>query len=304
MPQASVICDGVPIFTPETACHENCPILSKTRHIVIPKGVCATVEWSLRHPDGKTADLTTCFSETSQSISGSISVNDPVDPLVKVRVGECDGAGAILEVSGTVQDNATGTIRFTIPQDVYNNAGIYVLSMAIVDSTTEAPIFIDTGLLSVEVGLFGSLTQTNAPPTLADIRLHLRDTPVENDLTDDVEYDTAEILNAIVMPIHQWNAEPPPVAAFTCRTFPYKFYWRQAVVGELLRVAAHHYMRNNLKINHGGISGNFKDKYKEYLALAESYRLEWKEFVTMKKIELNASLGFRSVSSPYASNNF
>lgn len=306
MPQTSSVCDGTPVWTPEQSCHEGCAILSKVRHIVIEKGICATVEWGLRHADGKTADLSLCFpteSSASVSVSGSVSessVSDVVtEPLIKIRLGDCDGAGTIYEVTGTVADAKTGTIRFTLPKEIFNLAGIYIMDMAMVDATTKSPLFIDNGILSVETGLWGDTTQRTGPPTLSDIRIHLRDTPLENDLLDDVEFDVAEVINAIVYPVHQWNEEPPPVAPFTCRTFPYRFHWRQAVVGELLRISAHHYMRNNLKLNHGGLQGNVKDKYQEYLALAESYRLEWKEFIDKKKLEINAGLGMKTLGSPY-----
>lgn len=300
MPQTSSICDGVPVWTPEQACHEGCAILSKVRHVLIPKGVCATIEWGLRHPDGKTADLSLCYS-TNESLSFSASESaEAMEPLIKVRIGDCDSSGTIYEVTGSVADEKTGTVRFALPQQVFNLSGIYIMDMAVVDPITEAPIFIDNGLLSVEAGLFGSTTQRTGPPTFSDIRIHLRDTAVENDLLDDVEFDTPEVVNALVYPIHQWNEEPPPVAVFTCRTFPFRYHWRQAVAGELLRIAAHHYMRNNLKLNHGGLEGNIKDKYKEYLVLAESYRTEWKEFITRKKIEINAGMGSSSLGSTYS----
>lgn len=294
------LCDPAAIYTPETSHHEGCLLLSKIRHVLIPKGVAAIVEWGLRHQDGATADLTLCFP-VETSLSGSLSVSDPaIPPLVISRIGECDSAGTILEREGGVEDAKTGTVRFALPKAIYNNAGIYLMNIAIVNATTKAPLFIDSGILSVESSLFGDNTQRTAPPTLSDIRLHLRDTPLENDLLDDVEFDTAEVINALVYPISQWNEEPPPVAAFTCRTFPYRFHWRQAAVGELLRVAAHHYIRNNLKLNHGGLQGNLKDKYEEYLGLAESYRLEWKDFIDKKKLEINAGMGIHSLGSTYS----
>ncbi len=295
--RSDAVCDDLRVWTPEQSCHEGCPLLSKIRHVLIQKGVCATVEWGLRHPDGKTADLSLCFpSETSISTSVSAVADDP---LIKVRIGDCDGTGAIYEVTGTVADAKTGTIRFTLPKEIFNLAGIYIMDMAVVDAANLAPLFIDNGMLTVETGLFGDTTQRNGPPTFSDIRIHLRDSALENDLLDDVEFDTAEVVNALVYPVRQWNEEPPPVAQFTCRTFPYRFNWRQAAVGELLRIAAHHYMRNNLKLNHGGLQGNLKDKYQEYLALAESYRLEWKDFIDKKKLEINIGLASRTLGSPY-----
>lgn len=300
MPQENVLCDQPNIFTPETACHEGCPILSKVRHIVVPKGVCAIIEWQLRKQDGSAVDLSACFPGAENSES-SVSVGKDPAEAVKARFADCDGTGSILQIAGIVSDAEAGKIRFAVPQGIYDSAGIYVMSMAILQQVgdVQSPIFIDNGLLSIEGTLWGNTTQGTQPPTLGEIRMHLRDTPIENDLLADVEFDSQEIIGAITRPVRQWNETPPPVAPFTCRTFPFRYHWLQAVVGELLRTSAHHYMRNNLKMNHAGLTGNFKDKFEEYMGVANQYTAEWKDFIIEKKIEINASMGFGSLSSPY-----
>lgn len=302
MPQSTTLCEEPNVFSPATACHEGCAILDKIRHVVIKKGTTAIIEWPLRHPGGAAVDLTYCFpTEQSTSVSQSLAGADAAE-AIKARFAACDG-GEVWETEGIVHDVTTGTIRFAVPSQIYQDAGIYAMDMAVIqiDGTTETPIFIDSGLLSVEGSMWGNLTQRTQPPTLNDIRLHLRDTHVENELLADVEFDAQEILGAIVRPIRQWNETPPPVACYTCKTFPYRYHWMQAVVGELLRTSAHHYMRNNLKMNHGGLTGNFKDKYQEYLAVATQYTTEWKTFINEKKIEINISGAFGSITSSYSS---
>lgn len=301
MSQKNQLCASPGIFAPDTACHEGCPVLSKIRHVVVPQGVCAILEWPLRHPDGRAVDLTTCFpQETSTSVSESKEGANAAE-AVAARFADCDGNN-ILEIEGAVHDYTTGKIRFAVPTQVYDTPGIYQLSMAILQEDSAGvrrPIFVDSGLLSVEGTLWGNRAVRTRPPTLGEIRMHLRDTAVENDLLADVEFDDQELIQALVRPIQQWNEIPPPVAPFTCNTFPFRYHWLQAVVGELLTTAAHHYMRNNLKMNHAGLAGNFKDRYREYLGLAERYRQEWKDFVTQKKIEINASMGMGSAHSAY-----
>lgn len=297
MGQKNTLCSGINCYTPEHNYHEGCEVLNKIRHVVVPKGVAAVVEWQLRHPTGDAVDLTECFPTESVSVSESATDNDHV---IRARFSDCDG-GVILERDGAVSDASTGKVLFAIPKGVYNESGIYVMSMGVVDKSSGTPLFLDSGLLSIETSLWGDVTKRTAPPTLSDIRNHIRDTPLENDeLLSDVEFDVSEIIQAIVWPIREWNEKPPPLAPFTCRTFPFRFHWMRAVVSELLRTAAHHYMRNNLKINHGGVSGNFKDKYQEYLEVSQLYRQEWLTFLEQKKAEININGGFASLDSPYS----
>lgn len=303
MPQVSALCDGVPVHTPEDSCHEGCPVLTKTRHVVIPKGAVACIDWPMRFPTGTGMDLSNCFpSEASISISESEA---GTSKEVRVRFAACDVSSNTLEVEGEIVEDAAaqGRVRANVPPAVYQEAGIYQMQFGIVDpgenGAADTVFAIDGGLLSVEGTLWGDTRQAVQPPTLNDIRMHLRDTPIENDLLADYEFDNDEVINALVRPIRQWNETPPPIAVHTCRSFPYRYYWLQAVVGELLRTAAHHYMRNNLKVQHGGVSGNIKDKYKEYMATAQMYRDEWLIFVDQKKVELNAAAAFGVTQSAY-----
>ena len=130
--------------------------------------------------------------------------------------------------------------------------------------------------------------------------MYLRDTVTENDLLDDVEYDDAEILFAVVQPVREWNEAPPPVAFFNCATFPYKHHWMKAITAELMRTAANHYLRNKMQSNQAGLALNDRDKNREYLELSQLYRQEWKDFVTREKIRINANLAMGTVLSDYS----
>lgn len=308
----SVCADGSPLLTPDTSCHEGCPVLTKVRHIVVPKGICPTIEWPLRAANGKAINLSLCFpvdadeesesSESSTSVSLSVPVPAGTTFAVRARFAECDNRGTIYERPGAVADAASGKVRFTLPKEVFDEAGINVMSVAIVSVDAEGvelPVFAERGLLSMEDSLWGNTGNRQSPPTLADIRMHLRDTGVENDFLQDVEFDADELVSALVQPIQYWNEVPPPIAYLTCRTFPFKYHWMRATVSELLKTAAHHYMRNNVNVDHGGVRGNFKDRFKEYLAVAKMYEEEWKVFVDEKKVSINAAGGRLNIGSPY-----
>lgn len=309
-PLSPPVCSDISYLTPSLNYHEGCPIFSKLRHIVIPKGTGGIVKWPLLRPDGKSADLSSCFSSSvtdsaSSSTSVSVSVSNPEESTIKTRFANCDKSNC-MEIEGAADNPAMGTVLFAIPAQVYTVAGIYYMDIAVVTTVAgvETPIFIESALLSVEDSLWGNTTQVTGPPTLADIRTVLQDSPVENELLLDYEFDIAEILSAIVRPIQQWNETPPPIARHNCATFPYKYHWLQGVAGQLLLTAAHGYMRNNLKVNHAGVQGNFKDKHQEYLQVAQAYIREWTEFITMKKVEINIAGACGSLPSAYSGRGY
>lgn len=301
-----VLCEGDNVIGPDQPCEEGCPILTKKRAVLADKGICAVVEWPLRYRNGKAVDLTGCFpvdspeeslsvSEMSTSVSVALS-----EGSIVVRFAGCDYNGNVYEVPGVASDAAGGKVRFTLPEEVFNTAGIYQMSIGVKNADGNV-IFQEPGILSVEQSLFGDLGQRTGPPTVRELRIHLRDNPIENDLLEDYEFDVPELMESIRHPIMQWNETPPPVARFNCATFPYTFHWRQAIIGELLRIAAHHYMRNEYQATHGGVSGNLKAKHRQYLELGELYSTEWRRFIRAKKVEINAGRAFGSLDSTYSS---
>jgi len=264
--------------------HEGCTILTKQRQVAVDKGVAAKIVWPLRFPDGVAGDL-----------------SDLTNPEIRVRFEDiCGNARLLGHMTATVTDAATGLISFDLPSEVYNMAGLYRFHIAVVNSAG-VPFFADRGLLSIESGLFGDISQATGPPTLQEIRLHMRDTAIENDLLADVEFDDTEIVAAIARPIQQWNETPPDIARHTCQTFPYRFHWLNATVGELLMTATHHYMRNKMKANAGGLSIDDKAKDRDYIQFAQLYSQEWQRFIITKKSEINLSRCYGSIGSDYGS---
>lgn len=293
--------DGNPILRPGLPTHEGCGIFTKTKMVSSKKGQCPVLEWVFLSVLGNAVDLNTVIdgvetSETSES-SLSISSADAAVYTAKSRFSDCDFGGTVFETKGTFINLAAGIVQFPLPADFGNLGGIYQVEVAILRD--DIPVLTNRLLWSVEEGMWGDMTKTSATPSLGEIRMHLRDTGVENSLLQDVEYDDEEIMHAIIRPVQYWNEVPPPIDVYKCRTFPFRYFWLEAICGELMRTAAHHYMRNNLSVDHGGVKGNFKNKYQEYLAYSAEYTQRWQQFVEVKKIEINAGLGFASLGSPY-----
>jgi hypothetical protein len=157
-------------------------------------------------------------------------------------------------------------------------------------------LFMDTGLVSVERGLFNNLNPTvMGPITVNEVRMQLRDTLVENQLLGQFEFDDTEIVHSIVQPIMYWNEIPPPIGYHTPYTFPYRYHWLRGTVANLLKIGAAWYLRNKMQTAHGGIQEDVLNRNREYTELAQLYDGEWKQFVEAKKVEINIQGGYGSI---------
>ena len=146
-----------------------------------------------------------------------------------------------------------------------------------------------------------NLTNINPGPlTVYEIRLAVRDVcPEMNFLLDTVEFSTEEIMWAIRRPIDYWNEIPPPLGHFTPLTFPFRYFWLEAVVGELLRTVAVWLRRNDLDYTAAGVTIDDRKKWPTYLQMAQERQAKWEKFVRDKKIEMNIEGGYRSLGGYY-----
>lgn len=275
-----VVCsDLVSLSASESVAANGCPVVTKARTVIMDQNTAPTIQWEFRNRDGKAVDLSNCTGAF-----GDVVVRF-VDPM--------SACAEPVQVDAAVTDGPAGTIAFTPPTSVANNPGIYMMQIGLLDNSGNLT-FVNTGLLSVERSTFGGWTTgATGPLTLNEVRIQLRDTAIENDLRDNVEYDDTEILHSIAQPIMYWNEVPPPIAYFTPATFPFRSHWLRAVCANLLRIAATWYMRNKLQITHGGAQDDDRNRDNPYLQLAQLYQQEWVDFVNDKKLSINIQ-GFYS----------
>ena len=125
--------------------------------------------------------------------------------------------------------------------------------------------------------------------------------PEFNTLLEDVEFSDEDIMFAMIRPIREWNETPPDLSgsggSFTQNTFPWRDYQMRATIGYLLNAAAIHQQRNQFNYSAGGVSIRDKDKATPYLGISERLLGEWREFILLKKKEINANLCYGSVRS-------
>lgn len=172
--------------------------------------------------------------------------------------------------------------------------------------TCSLTIFVDDQLIAVHRYLLEisahDLYVSNGPLSIAEVRLHLRDTsPEVNYLLDDMEWSDAEIAAAIRWPVDQFNERPPPLdVRFTVYNFPYRYHWCTGASAMLMRTAAAWYRRNAQNRTSGGISINDRQRAEEYERIAAVRWQEYVEWCDQIKLALNAEAGFGIFGSELA----
>jgi hypothetical protein len=261
----------------------------KRRVAAIKAGQNATINLTLLDNDGNAVDLTSYDVVAS---SGSI--------LAKFKDSvTITAAAAVSSAACAVETAASGEISCVVPDAVKRQPGIYIGEFGVLDDSDNMT-FSNTLYVIVDQGLFGALDDSVGPPSMAEIRLFLRDYVQENELLDTVDFDGAEIAAAITMPVRFWNESLPPLPkTYNSQTFPWRYHWLMAICAHLYSIAGEHYRRNDLSYNAGGMAIADKNKHGLYEQKAAQMMDEWRMFVKTKKVSLNLDRGYSSFGSTY-----
>ena len=277
-------------------------------------------------PDTSTTGSTTCdtgssSSSSSSQPSSSSSSSSESTPSSSSSSEACDTYKIVFrmgeyltmchtEYEVTVIDAANGIVEVCFCPDDLNCPGIYFGEFALIDCSPECEdqddsVVIFSNRVYVHVGLNlwtarASGVSAAGPPSIAEVRLALRDSsPEESYLLDNVAFSDEEIMWAIIRPVQYWNEQPPPIGTHTTNSFPYRYHWLTAIAGELFLIVAEQQRRNNLQYAAAGVSLNDQDKELNYEKAGQLRLQRYYEFVKRKKAEINLSNAYGGLGSTY-----
>lgn len=313
-----VTCRGQHIIVPRTPREsvKGTAILTRTFTVEIRGQQQATIEYMMRDRNGTPVDLRNCLCQPDGS--SSISVSDSSESLacpcfykLVFRLAEYLSGGG-REFAVTVVDAENGVVSVDLTPEDTTTPGVYFGEFALVecdsdvsDNPTGDTTVVFSNKIYVIIGrnLWNNRMNCHAPvgpPSISEIRLHLRDTEAsESYLLDNVAFGDEEIALAIYMPVQYWNEIPPPIGTHTTATFPYRYHWLMAIAGYLFLTVAEQQRRNNLAYSAGGVQINDQNREPNYEQAAKTRLDEWKDFVKRKKAEINLSNAFGTVGSTY-----
>jgi len=254
---------------------------------------------------GETLDLTQypLIPIGSSSSSSSSSSDDEFSGVCITLKGWYTDATPYASRKAWIKDEADakiGVVRLDTGGDFSLKAGIW-LGMAVVwESGVQQRIF--PFYYEVQPNLRAAMV--SGALSTWEVRMAMRDMcPDGNFLLDSVEFSQEEIMWAIRRPIEYWNDALPPVAPFTVDSFPFRYQWLNATVGELLLMAALWMRRNDLDYSAAGLQIMDTKKWPDYHTLGTEKLDTWKKYVEEKKKSLNAEAAYGSLTG-YRSNPY
>jgi hypothetical protein len=245
--------------------------------------------------DGRPVNLTACTAAE--------------DFQVVLRLKEQLALGnqnAPIEAPATILVPEEGKVSVTLSSSATGVPGVYYGEMALISvaaQTSQQPCVIFSNTFSVVISrsTFSSVNQPGGPPSIAEIRLHLRDSaPGESYLLDSLMFDDAEIALAIARPVMYWNEIPPPIdAVYNTQSFPFRYHWLEGICANLFMMVAEQFRRNQFDYSAAGLSVNDQNKEASYERAGQMRWQAYREWVRATKASINLEGCYGEVSSTY-----
>mgnify|MGYP001237385863 FL=1 len=202
----------------------------------------------------------------------------------------------VLQIEGVYL--GAGIFRFNFTGEQTSRPGLFLADIQMLDAEDNVR-FLRKAYVSIEQNTLDGLSR-NEPLTIAEVRLALRDCPGANELLDDYEFSTSEIISCIRKPIDYFNEALPRVIHYNYNNFPFRYNWLEATVACLLKVIAHYYRKNRLPYSAGGVTIDRFNKSAEYQQLADNMWEKYEAWVRATKVGANIEQGFGSVEGGWS----
>lgn len=306
---------GTGVLTPVSAVGQNvisapistangAKVLTRMRAVTLTQGQCAAISWQLHDKDGNPVDLTPV---------GFGGETPPTDYKVVLQLKEQIALGygnTPLRIDATVTDAETGAVTASLTEPMVRYPGVYYGEMALIsipaaEEDRPCVIFSNTFSVIINRSTFGPASsgtdRAGGPPSIAEIRLHLRDSaPGESFLLDNLMFDDAEIALAITRPVMYWNEIPPPLdRTYTTQNFPFRYHWLEGICANLFMMVAEQFRRNQLDYSAAGMSVNDQNKEASYERAGQARWQAYRDWVRATKASINLEGCYSEVSSTY-----
>jgi hypothetical protein len=201
-----------------------------------------------------------------------------------------------------ITDGDNGTVSCVLDSSDVPYAGIWLGEFTVTqyasDDSAPDPEFTSVVVercscyLEVRISHKANAGKATRPLSIFEVRMAIRDRcSSDNAFLDSLEFSDTEIAYAMQRPIDYWNEALPPLPhyTYTYASFPYKYNWTEATVGELLKMAGNNLLRNDIKLSAGGVTLDEKGRAASYLSLGAQMVNEYKAWVAGKKYSLNVN---------------
>lgn len=293
-----VTCENQNAVTAPVTAINGQPAPTKMRAISITTGQAATINWQMHDKNGIPVNLSACEVSTPEN-----TLKVVFRMKEQVALGNQNPARSL---DATIVDAETGAVSVNLPTNMVGLPGIYYGEMALINVTTgnennPAVVFSNMFYVIINRSTFDTYTGAGGPPSIAEIRLHLRDSsPNESFLLENLMFDDAEIALAVSRPVQYWNEVPPPLdQVFNTQSFPFRYHWLEGICANLFLMVAEQYRRNQLDYQAGGMAVNDQNKEANYERAGQTRWQAYREWVRATKAAINLEGCWGEVTSNY-----
>jgi hypothetical protein len=307
------------VRSPEiTTRRDGTPVYRQIRAVEVTQGQKAYIELGILDHQGDPLSLAEFGFSVAPSLSSSSSSSEPIPgpssssdsslssatelPIVRFKVREAVGlcGNGIYSADAEIVSTEAGTVRVLVPECVRNVAGVYLGEFFVLDSAGDM-VHSNQTYVVVNRGLFVEGSSRQGPPTMQEIRNHVRDSDIsENFLRDNLNFDTPEIAESIVRPVLYFNdALPQNGTIYSTLNFPNRYFWLEGIIANLCQTITEYYRREHLPYQAAGMSVDDMRKFELY---EREYMIRWKNFTTWvqsEKVRLNNDQAYGEAGSPY-----
>lgn len=270
-------------FVPAATKVEGRSAVKRRRAVAGPAGVPLSVAWTMVNANGDALTLTGLTTPTAK-----YKAIDAV-PI---------GGEPWVEYAGTVSGN---TVTLPIDATLLASPAVLTVDVAVLDAGVM--VAANRFFLYVDRSGWAATQDDFGPPSVDEVRLHMRDSgPEDNIWLDSEEFDLAEVANAVEKCVRHWNEAMPPIdQKYRTATWPWRVNLLDGVAAYLYRMAARHYRRVHLPYQAGGLAVDDKNKAQEYEAIAADLWKRFDDWVGDQKTKLNAEAAMGTLGSAYGS---
>lgn len=240
--------------------------------------------------------------------------NYSITPVVAARFRESTGGCSTVHeavdctLELTADQTAAHAVNIPLPVAMGDLPGVFrgQFSLRTADTNEERLrnefwVLVERGFWTVEGA---APSADRGPPTLAEVRLSVRDHPGANRLLGDYEFDPAEVGFALTSAVQTYNNEFPPLPhQYRLTTINFPGCWRRQLLtgtlAYLFETARAYHRRGHLPYSAGGMSFDDLAKEKDYAAAADQCRQEYVRWVKTQRAKISMDAAWGSLGSGY-----
>jgi hypothetical protein len=278
---------------PGTTRVEDVPLPAKIKAVACSQGTNPNLGWTFLDQQGKPVDISDLLAQSytcqvRMREAAFLHTTEPPTIINCTVITPTEDAAPTTSITALLPTTATAWNQILLAEwAVLSPAGV--------------PAFTNLEYVWVEAGQYAQQVNFYGTPSVQDLRMIVRDVSRDGNLwLKNFEYDLSDFAWSIIRCVQEFQESLPPINNFySTKTFPFRNNLMTGVAAYLMQIQATWYRRVHLPYQAAGISLDDKAKFAEYTNESQRLMSDWKKWMQLKKVQLNADGAYQSFGSAY-----